>query len=64
MNLYLSNVILHSSSHNFPIEMILEWRAGNISTCLPILLNYEVEFGIGEWMQLWMNWEFQFDWIL
>ena len=33
MTLYLSKVTIHSSSHNFPIEMRLEWRLGNISAC-------------------------------
>ena len=33
INLCLSKVIIHSSSHNCPIEMRLEWRLGNISAC-------------------------------
>ena len=32
MNLCLSKVTIHSSSHNCPIEMRLEGRLGNIST--------------------------------
>ena len=33
MTLCLSKVTIHSSSHNFPIEMRLEWSLGNISAC-------------------------------
>ena len=29
----LSKVTTHSSLHNCPIEMRLEWRLGNISSC-------------------------------
>ena len=29
----LSKVTIHSSSHNFPIEVRLEWKLGKISTC-------------------------------
>ena len=31
MTLYLSKVTIHSSLHNYPIRMRLEWRLGNIS---------------------------------
>ena len=31
MDLFLSKVTINSSSHNFPIDMKLEWRLGNIS---------------------------------
>ena len=33
MTLCLSKVTIHASSHNFPIEMRLEWRLGKISSC-------------------------------
>ena len=33
MNFCWSRVTIHSSSHNCPIEMRLEWRLGNISAC-------------------------------
>ena len=33
MTLCLSKVTIHSSSHNFPIKMRLEWRFGIISAC-------------------------------
>ena len=33
MTLCLSKVNIHSSSHNCPIEIRLEWRLGNISAC-------------------------------
>ena len=47
MTLFLSNVTIHSSSHNFPIEMRLEWRLGNISACFDWLDN--VFSGIWAW---------------
>ena len=40
MNLCLSKVTIHSSSHNFPIEMRLEWRLGKISACFAWLDNF------------------------
>ena len=40
MNLFLSKVTIHSSSHNCPIEMILEWMLGNISACFAWLDKY------------------------
>ena len=46
---------MHSFSHNFPINMKLEWRLMRISTFFPGFINCEVEFGLGEWMPLWMN---------
>ena len=33
MTLCLSKVTKHSSSHNCPNVMILEWRLGNITAC-------------------------------
>ena len=39
MTLCLSKVTIHSSSHNLPIDMRLEWRLGNISTCFAWLDN-------------------------
>ena len=39
MNLCLSNITIHYSSHNFPIEMRLEWRFGKISACFAWLDN-------------------------
>ena len=33
MNLCLSDVTIHSLSHNFPIDMILVWELGNIFAC-------------------------------
>ena len=33
ITLCLSKVTIHSSSHNFPIEMRLEWMLGNIYAC-------------------------------
>ena len=33
MNLCLSKVTIHSLSHNFPIEMRLEWRLVKIFAC-------------------------------
>ena len=33
MTVCLSKVTIHSSSHNCPIEMRLEWRLGDISAC-------------------------------
>ena len=33
MTLCLSRVTINSSSHNFPIEVRLEWRSGKISAC-------------------------------
>ena len=42
--MYLSKVTLHSSSHNCPIDMRLEWRLGNISACFSWL-----DFFCGIW---------------
>ena len=39
MILCLSKVTIHSSSHNFSIEMRLEWRLGNISSFFAWLDN-------------------------
>ena len=33
--LCFSKVNIHSLSHNYPIEMRLEWRLENISACFP-----------------------------
>ena len=33
MTLCLSKINIHSSPHNCPLEMKLEWRLGNISGC-------------------------------
>ena len=38
---------MHLSSHNFPIEMRLEWRLGNISACFAWLDN--IFSGIWAW---------------
>ena len=46
MNFFLSKVTIHSSSHNFPIEMILEWSLGKISACFAWLDNF---CGIWAW---------------
>ena len=40
MTLCLSKVTIHSSSHNCPIEMILEWSLGKISACFAWLDNF------------------------
>ena len=37
MALCLSKLTIHSLSHNFPIEMRLEWRLGKISVCFSCL---------------------------
>ena len=37
---FLSKVTIHSSSHNCPIEMRLEWGLGNISACFAGLDNF------------------------
>ena len=47
MTFCLSKVNIHSSSHNFPIEMRVEWSLGKISACfawLDIFFN-----GIWAW---------------
>ena len=46
-DLCLSNVTQHSSSHNCPIEMRLEWRLGNISACFS-WIDKNIS-GIWEW---------------
>ena len=56
MTLVLLNVTMHSLSHNFPIEIRMECSFWGILHVLHVLINCEVEFGIGEWMALWMNW--------
>ena len=40
INLCLSKVTIHSSPHNCPIEMRLEWRLVNISACFAWLDNF------------------------
>ena len=40
INLLLSKVTIYSSSHNCTIEMILDWRLGDISTCFAWLDNF------------------------
>ena len=40
MTFFLSKVSIHSLSHNFPIDMILEWRLGKISECFAWLDNF------------------------
>ena len=47
MNLCLSKVSIHSLSHNFPIEMRLEWMLEKISACFAWLDN--VFSGIWDW---------------
>ena len=47
MNLCLSKVTIHSSSHNCPIEMRLEWKLGNIYACFAWLDN--CFSGIWDW---------------
>ena len=47
MTLCLSKVTIHSSSHNFPIEMRLECRLRNISLCFAWL--DKVFGGIWSW---------------
>ena len=39
VTLCLSKVTIHSSSHNCPIDMIMEWRLGIISACFAWLDN-------------------------
>ena len=36
--------------------MILEWRLGNSSPFFLGLIIYEVGYGIGVWIPLWMSW--------
>ena len=40
MTLCLSKITIHSSSHNCPIETILEWRLGEISAYFAWLDNF------------------------
>ena len=40
MNFCLSKVNIHSLSHNFPIEMRLEWRLVKIFACFAWLDNF------------------------
>ena len=47
MNLCLSKVNIHSSSYNCPIEMRLEWRLGDISSCFSWL--HKLWSGIWDW---------------
>ena len=47
MTLCLSKVTIHESSHNFPIEMRLEWMLGNISACFAWIDNFFS--GIWDW---------------
>ena len=47
MNLCLSKVNIHSLSHNFPIEMRLEWRLQKTSACFACL--DKIIIGIYAW---------------
>ena len=47
ITLCLSKVTIHSSSHNCPIEMRLEWRLGKISACFSWL--DKLFSGIWDW---------------
>ena len=47
MTLYLSKLTIYLSSHNCPIEMILEWILGKISACFAWLDN--IFSGISSW---------------
>ena len=47
MTLCLSKVTIHLLPHNFPIEMRLEWRLGNISACFAWLDR--IFSGIWDW---------------
>ena len=40
MTLLLSKVTIHSLSHNYPIDMRLEWRLGEFYACLAWLDNF------------------------
>ena len=55
MTLCLSKVTIHSSSHNFPIEMILGVGWEIFLYVLLGLIRFLVGSGLGVWMPLWMR---------